>query len=119
VGEWRDGEPQGDVRRALDELDRRVEEVYLRVDLDALDREVARGIVDEPVRGRRSLEQAEEAIRATSERFRIRAATLATLTPARDLGEKTSRAALRIMALVGDHAVQFPPFGVGGSRQRP
>jgi arginase len=109
VIEWRDGRPEGDVQSTLEELSRRVENVYLHVDLDALDPEVAPGIVDEPVPGGLSLGQAEEAIRATSERFRIRAATLATFTPKRDLEEKTSRAALRIIELLGEHAsAQFP-----------
>ena len=101
---WRQGEPRRDVQLALDELRKRVEEVYLHLDLDALDPEVAPGIVDEPVPGGLSLEQAEEVVRATSERFRIRAATVATYTPANDVDDRTLHAALRLIALLGNHA---------------
>jgi arginase len=48
---WRDGKPQADVARALEELRTRVDHVYLHVDLDGLDPDVAPGIVDTPVPG--------------------------------------------------------------------
>ena len=60
--------------------------------------------MDDPVPGGLSLEEAEAAIRASAERFRIRAATLATFTPARDVDGKTLRAALRLLGLLGDYA---------------
>jgi arginase len=101
---WRDGLPQGDVGAALDGLAERVREVYLHVDLDALDPAAAPGVVDEPVAGGLSEEQLVEAIREVGGRFRIGAATLATFTPARDVAGKTLRLALRILEVVATAA---------------
>ncbi len=78
--EWRGGKPQEDVLSALDELSRRVQEIYLHVDLGGFDPEVAPGIVDDPIPGGLSLEDAADAIHAASQRFRMRAATVATFT---------------------------------------
>jgi arginase family enzyme len=50
-----------DVGRAIDELAGLVDEVYVHVDLDALDPEVAPGIVDAPVPGGLSLSDLEDA----------------------------------------------------------
>src|SRR6266567_458721 len=44
---WRDGNPQGNVQTILDDLSKRVHEFYLHIDLDALDPEIAPGIVDD------------------------------------------------------------------------
>jgi arginase len=104
VVEWRDGLPQRDVLAPLDELARLVDEVYLHVDLDGFAPEVAPGIVDDPVPGGLSLADAETIIRATAERFRIRAATLATFTPANDRDDRTLRLALRLVELIGECA---------------
>jgi len=52
-----------------------------------------------------SLEQAETIIRETGERFRIRAATLATYTPERDEDDKTLRVGLRLIDLIGEQTV--------------
>lgn len=104
VVEWRDGRPQGDVLAPLDELARRVDEIYLHIDFDSFAPEIAPGIADEPAPGGLSLGDAEEIIRGTVERFRIRAATLATFTPERDEGGKTLHVALRIIELLGDYA---------------
>jgi arginase family enzyme len=102
VVEWRDGR---DVLAPLEELAaRRVRDVYVHVDFDAFAPEVAPGVVDEPAPGGLSLEQAEPILRATAERFRIRAATLATYTPVLDHDHKTLRVELRIIELLGDHA---------------
>jgi len=86
---WRDGQTQDDVIRVLDELRERTTDVYLHVDFDAFAPEVAPGVADDPVPGGLSLVDGETIIRETAERFRIRAATLATFTPAADdlLGE--------------------------------
>jgi arginase len=97
---WRDGKSQGDVHKALEVLMVRVPEVYLHVDLDAFAPDAAPGIVDEPVPGGLSLPQAEEIIRAVGKRFRIRAATLATYTPARDRDDRTLRLGLRLLRLM-------------------
>jgi arginase family enzyme len=104
VVHWRDGRPEGDVLAPLDQLAERVEDVYLHVDFDGFAPEVAPGVVDEPVPGGLSLNDAEEIVQATGERFPICAATLATFTPARDEGERTLRVALRIIELLGDYA---------------
>jgi arginase len=100
VVRWRDGVPEGDVTVALDELATRVDEVYLHVDNDSLDHEVAPGIVDEPVPGGLSLEQLEDVVRGVTARFRVRAAALTTYTPARDEDDRTLRAGLRVLELV-------------------
>ncbi len=97
---WRDGRPRADPIAALDRLARVVREVYLHIDLDALDPEVAPGVVDRPVPGGLTVEEAESIIAATGERFRIRAATLATYTPALDRGDRTLRAGLRLLEAI-------------------
>jgi arginase len=104
VVSWHDGLPQGDVEGALDELARRVQDVYLHIDFDGFAPEVAPGIVDEPVPGGLSLADAEQIVSGTAERFRIRAAMLATYTPARDEDDKTLRVGLRLLELLADYA---------------
>lgn len=104
VVKWHEGRPQGDVMASLDELAKRVEEVYLHVDMDAFDPQVAPGIVDHPVPGGLSLEDMEQAIRAVAARFRVRAAALATYNPDLDQDEKTLRAGLHIIELLGECA---------------
>jgi arginase len=101
---WRDGGPERDILASLDVLSRRTRDVYLHVDFDAFDPEVAPGVADEPVPRGLLLEDAEAIITATTERFRIRAATLATYTPDRDRGDRTLGVALRILELLGDCA---------------
>ena len=101
---WREGTPGGDVGASLDELARHVDEVYLHFDLDGLDPRVAPGVVDAPVPGGLSLDDAEEVLSAVGARFRIRAAALTTYNPARDENEKTLRASLRILELLGECA---------------
>jgi arginase len=81
-----------------------VRDVYLHVDFDALDCDVAPGVVDEPVPGGLSLEDAERTISATAERFRIRAVTLATYNPELDRDDSTLRVALRLLQLLGEYA---------------
>jgi arginase len=101
---WRDGRPVGDVIAPLDRLAEGVEEIYLHVDFDGFAPEVAPGVVDEPIPGGLSLEDAETLVRAAGERFRIRAATFATYTPERDEDEKTLRLGLGLIDLVGEYA---------------
>ena len=76
-------------------------DVYLHVNLDGLDPEVAPGIVDNPVPGGLSLQDLEEATQAVADRFRIRAAALTTHNPELDEDEKTLRAGLRIHRALG------------------
>ncbi len=101
---WEDGTPQRDVTTTLDELRRRVDDVYLHVDFDAFAPEVAPGIADDPVPGGLSLADAEAIVEDTAARFRIRAATLATYTPERDEDEKTLRVGVRLLDLLGEYA---------------
>src|SRR5690349_25160240 len=75
---WRDGKPESDICAALDKLADRVDDIYLHIDFDGFSPDVAPGIVDEPVPGGLSEEQAEAVIHGAGDRFRLRAATLAT-----------------------------------------
>jgi arginase len=106
VVEWRNGKPHGDILGALDRLAARVSDVYLHIDFDAFAPEVAPGVVDEPVPGGLSAEDAETIIEATAERFRIKAATLATYTPELDHDDKTLRLALGLIRVIGACARQ-------------
>jgi arginase len=104
VVEWRNGQPGRGILATLDDLAWRVREVYLHVDFDAFAPELAPGVADEPVAGGLALEQAETIIRATAERFSIRAVTLATYAPDRDRDERTLQLALRLIELLADYA---------------
>src|SRR6266700_6417840 len=104
VVNWHEGKPQTDVLARLDALTKRVQEIYLHIDLDAFDPQVAPGLVDSPVPGGLSMPQMEEAIRAVAARFRLRAVALATYNPDCDQDEKTLRAGLRIMELLAECA---------------
>jgi arginase len=101
---WTDGKPNGDVEAPLDELRRRVTDVYLHVDFDAFAPEVAPGVADEPVPGGLSRDDAERIIRGTTERFRVRAVTLATYTPERDVDDATLELALSLLSVLGEYA---------------
>ena len=92
------------MRVALDKLAQRVPEVYLHIDMDSLDPQVAPGVVFDPVPGGLSLEDMEEAIRAVFARFRVRAATLAVYNPDRDQDDKTLRTGLRIIEVLAEAA---------------
>lgn len=104
VVHWYEGRPDGDVGAILDDLARRTREVYLHVDLDAFAPELAPGVADEPVPGGLDLDQARTIIGATCDRFRLRAATLATYAPARDRDDATRGLALDLIALLADYA---------------
>lgn len=101
---WRDGKPQRDVLAVLNTLAQRTRDVYLHLDFDAFAPEVAAGVTDDPVPGGLSLDDAETIIRATAERFRVRAATLATYNPDRDVDDRTLQLGLRIIELLAAHA---------------
>lgn len=104
VVKWHDGQPQSDAQTALDRLAQRVPEVYLHIDMDSLDPEVAPGVVGAPVPGGISLEQIEAAIRGVFARFQVRAATLAVYDPEHDKDDKTLRTALRLIELLAEGA---------------
>jgi arginase len=98
---WNDGEPQGSVDACLDRLAERGREIYLHIDMDALDPEVAPGVVDRPVPGGLTVEQMEQAISAATMRFRIKAVTLATYNPDGDRDDRTLHTALRLLEGLG------------------
>ena len=104
VVKWREGKPQSDLQTALDKLAQCVPEVYLHIDMDSLDPQVAPGVVFDPVSGGLSLEDMEEAIRAVFVRFRVRACTLAVYNPERDQDDNTLRAGLRIIEVLAESA---------------
>jgi arginase len=97
---WLGGRPLADIEAAVDELATRVPEVYLHVDVDALDPEAVPGIGDYRSPGGLSLADMESAIRATAARLRIRAATLATFNPEDDADGSALRACLRIIEVL-------------------
>jgi arginase len=101
---WLEGKPQWDVVGALDELTGRVRDVYVHIDLDALDPQVAPGIQQFMVEGGMSLQDVEDALQAIAARFRIKAATVATFTPELDPKGKTLRAGLRIIEVLAECA---------------
>jgi arginase len=101
---WKQGRPQGDIVSALDALASRADEVYLHIDNDAFDPSTAPGIVDQPVPGGLSLAQMEDMIHALTTRLPIRAATIATYTPANDHKDRTLTADLRIIELLAEYA---------------
>jgi arginase len=86
---WEHGKPGGGLAAALDQLASQADQVYLHIDNDALDPDVAPGVVDEPVPGGLSLAQMEDLIRAVTARLTIAAATIATYTPAHDRQDQT------------------------------
>jgi arginase len=108
VVNWHEGKPQADMLTCLDVLAKRVQEVYLHIDMDAFDPQVAPGVADHPVSGGLSFQDMEEAIRAVAVRFRMRAAALTTYNPDRDQDEKTLRAGLRIIELLADCIGDMP-----------
>ncbi|MGA8340770.1 MAG: arginase family protein [Candidatus Sulfotelmatobacter sp.] len=99
---WYEGLPQTDVRVALDNLTRRVREIYLHIDMDSLDPRFAPGVMFDPVPGGLSLEDVEQAIRDIFARFRVRAAALTVYTPDRDQADTTLKSGLRIIELLAE-----------------
>lgn len=106
VVKWRNGKPQSDVLAALDKLRQSVTEVYLHIDLDSLDPQIAPGVVVAPVPGGVSFKHMEEALQAAFRRFSIRAVTLAAYDPDNDQGDKTLRTALRLVEIIAEGAKQ-------------
>jgi arginase len=100
----RDGRLDGDPLAALDELAKRIDDVYVHVDLDVLDPALAPGVVDDPVPGGLSLADAERVVRGVCERFRIRAAAVTTFTPQLDQDDRTLHAAVGLAGLVAESA---------------
>jgi arginase len=115
---WQDGRPQRDPAAALDQLATRVRAVYLHIDFDGFAPDVAPGAADEPVPGGLSQEDAEAILRTAGDRFRIKAATLATYPPERDREDKTLRLALRLIELLADCADLAPHASVSAAARR-
>jgi Arginase family len=68
---WVDGLPDGDTEVTVATLAGRVEQVYLHIDLDALDPSIAPGIVDAPVPRGLSLGQLDEVLDAVTDRLAL------------------------------------------------
>jgi arginase len=98
---WRDGLPQRKLDAALAAFGRDVEDVYLHLDLDALDPSVGKGVVDPPVAGGLSGSQLADVITKVLERLTVAGATIATYTPDRDDGQTLAVAVDVIHRLTG------------------
>lgn len=101
---WRDGEPDGDVGTALDDLAGKVERVYVHLDLDALDPTIGSGVVDPPVPGGLSERQLLALVDELRKRFELIGATIATYTPANDEGATRPVAVAVVRRLISDRA---------------
>lgn len=104
VVEWHEGRPARDIVTTLDDLARRVRDIYLHIDFDAFAPGVAPGTADESIPGGLTLAQAETIVRAAADRFCIRAATLATYTPEHDHDDRTLQLAFSLLELIADYA---------------
>jgi arginase len=100
---WVDGHPDGDVDVTVATLAGRVEEVYLHIDLDALDPSIAPGIVDTPVPQGLSLRQVDEVLDAVTGTLGLRAVVLTTYTPSRDVAGVTHATALHVLGRIAEH----------------
>ena len=101
VVEWRAGSPLRPPSDAIARLAERADRVYLHLDLDALDPEVASGVVDPVVPGGLTAEQLDEVLELVARRFPIAGATIATFAPTMDDGSTKAvalAAAERILA---------------------
>ncbi|MEO5953113.1 MAG: arginase family protein, partial [Chloroflexia bacterium] len=107
--EWLEGRPQADLDVLLTELAKRVDEVYVHIDMDSLDPEVAPGFPAFMAPGGMTLSQVEEAVRAVAVRFRIKAATVATFNPEHDTEGKALKVGLRLIEVLGE---------IGGNKAR-
>jgi arginase len=100
---WVDGQPDGDIDVTVATLANHVEQVYLHIDLDALDPSIAPGIVDAPVPQGLSLPQLDEVLDAVTGMLGLRAVALTTYTPSRDVDGATHATALHVVARIADH----------------
>jgi arginase len=100
---WIDGRPDRDIDITVATLAGRVEQVYLHIDLDALDPAIAPGIVDAPVSQGLSLAQLDDLLDAVIGTLALGAIALTTYTPSRDVDDTTHATALHILARIADH----------------
>jgi arginase len=103
AGAWRDGLPREEVETALEALGGEIDDVYVHLDLDALDPSVGTGIVDPPEPGGLSSSQLAELVTGIRTRLNVAAATVATYTPANDDGRTLQVATDAIRQLI-DHS---------------
>ena len=101
VVEWRNGRPQRDLRAPLEALAARVDAVYLHIDLDGLDPEVAPGTYERPAPGGLRLDEVDVILDTLRARVPLAGATIATYDVDRDVGDRTLRAALHIIERLG------------------
>ena len=94
--------PGGDVDGAIARLLERIDDVYLHVDLDGLDPEIAPGIVDPPVPGGLTLDELERVIRALE--GRLAAVSITTFVPEWDRDDRTLGVVLRAIELISGRA---------------
>jgi arginase len=100
---WVDGRPERDIDVTLADLAERVEQVYLHIDLDALDPSIAPGIVDDPVPRGLSRPQIDEVLDAVTGTLGLRAVALTTYAPGRDIDGATHATALHILDRIAEH----------------
>jgi arginase len=100
---WVDGQPDGDIDVTVAALADRVENVYLHIDLDALDPSIAPGIVDTPVPQGLSIAHLDEVLDAVTRTLGLHAVALTTYTPSRDVDGATHATALHVLARIADH----------------
>jgi arginase len=106
---WVDGRPDGDVDATVAALADQVEQVYVHIDLDALDPSIAPGIVDAPVPRGLSLAQLDEVLDVVTRTLGLRAVGLTTYTPSRDVDGATHATALHVLGRIADHLAAEPP----------
>jgi arginase len=99
---WVDGQPDGDVDATVATLADHIEQVYLHIDLDALDPSIAPGVVDAPVPQGLSLPQFDKVLDAVTGALRLRAVALTTYTPSRDVDGATHATALHVLGRIAD-----------------
>jgi arginase len=99
---WHEGKPDSAIDAALDRVAEHATDVYLHIDFDGFAPNIAPGVVDEPVEGGLALADARLIVQRTFGRFRVRAITLATYTPANDKADATLRLALELVDLIGE-----------------
>jgi arginase len=100
---WVDGQPDGDVAATVAALADRVDDVYLHIDLDALDPSIAPGIVDAPVPHGLSIAQLDDVLGAVTGTLGVRAVALTTYTPSRDVDGATHATALHVLEHIAEH----------------
>jgi arginase len=94
--------PGGDIEAALGRLLERADDVYLHIDLDGIDPELAPGIGDPPVPGGVTVEELDGVIGALD--GRIVAAAVTTFVPERDRDDRTLDLIVRAVELISERA---------------